>query len=160
MKNIWLLWLLLIIFAGCSAERAASRKLMRADRQSKYAVAEWCARLYPPVALVKDSISYLPGKAELVYVSVDCDSLSDDKNNRRLVKVPCPESRTVDTIVVYKEKHLVNTALVDNLQKELHVKNEQFENAVKHRNLLLILLGGFFIYFIARYFIKRKIIFQ
>ena len=155
MKRIWICWLLLpIIFIGCSAERAASRKLLRADRQSKYAVAEWCARLYPPVTLIKDSISYLPGKAELVYISVDCDSVSANDKTGRIVTVPCPETRVVDTVLVYKERQLVNNALVDSLRDELQAQDTKYSKLVKYRNVLFVLLGGFLIYFIARYFNK------
>ena len=150
MKNIGLAWLALVIFAGCSAERAASRKLMRADRQSKYAVAEWCARLYPPVALVKDSISYLPGKAELVYVSVDCDTVQINNTSGRVITVPCPESKVVDTVFLYREKHLVNNALVKNLESELAISTRRYNNVVKYRNVLLVVVCICLLYFIVK----------
>ena len=150
MKNIGLAWLALVIFVGCSAERAASRKLMRADRQSKYAVAEWCARLYPPVALVKDSISYLRGKAELVYVSVDCDTVPINNTSGRVITVPCPESKVVDTVFLYRERHLVNNALVKNLESELAISISRYNNIVKYRNVLLVVVSICFLYFIVK----------
>ena len=140
MKNIGLAWLALVIFVGCSAERAASRKLMRADRQSNYAVAEWCARLYPPVALVKDSISYLPGKAELVYVSVDCDTVPINNTSGRVITVPCPESKVVDTVLVYKERHIVNRAKLES-QESLLIRQRSLIAGLRKSNKLLLVFA-------------------
>ena len=128
MKNLITYSSIIISFSmmllGCYSQKKASQNLLKVQAYYPETVASICSSLYPPLAVVKDSIIYLQGEVEeeLVYVEVDCDSVINEQKTTKpnVVRVPCPPSiyRT-DTLLVYKERQVVDRAAVKALSLEL-----------------------------------------
>lgn len=143
-----------LLICSCKSQHTATRKLLKAQIRHPEVVAKFCSALYPPIDFLKDSIIYKQGERELVFVHVDCDSITKSLPGIKKVKIPCPSQTVPDTYFVYKEKHLVNKAEVTYLQ---HVSDEcRVENeVVKSRNKLLIqVLLILFIYTLLRWVLR------
>lgn len=128
MKNIITYTAITLSFSmmllGCYTERRATKQLAKIQVHHPIVVARICSRNYPPIERIKDSIVYKQGEPyeELVYVDADCDSIlkSSDKTIIKCIKVPCPTTIIqTDTLLVYKEKQVVNRAKVATLEHEL-----------------------------------------
>lgn len=125
-----------LLLASCQAERKALKKIMKLHAAHPAATAAACAGLYPPLAYTRDSIVYKPGTpSELVYVYADCDTVADKRAGK--LKIPCPPVRIVDTIMLFKEKQVVNHAEIEKLKEEVNACNVAYAQRVKERQILL-----------------------
>lgn len=132
-----------LLLASCQAERKAVKKIMKLHAAHPGATAAACAGLYPPLAYTRDSIVYKPGtQSELVYVYADCDTVADKRTGK--LKIPCPPVRIVDTIMLYKEKQVVNRAELQKLTEAINTCNIAYAQRMKERQILFwttIMLG-------------------
>jgi len=132
-----------LLLASCQAERKAVKKIMKLHAAHPGATATACAGLYPPLEYTRDSIVYKPGApSELVYVYADCDTVAGKQAGK--IKIPCPPVRITDTILLYKEKQVVNRAEIEKLKSEINNCNIAYAQRVKERQILLwmtIVLG-------------------
>lgn len=128
MKNIITYTAITLSFSmmllGCYTGRHATKQLAKIQARHPIVVARICSRNYPPIERIKDSIVYKQGEPyeEIVYVEADCDSVINATNNTivKRIKVPCPTTIVqTDTLLVYKEKQVVNRAKVAVLGQEL-----------------------------------------
>lgn len=125
-----------LLLASCQAERKAVKKIMKLHVAHPGATAIACAWLYPPLAYMRDSIVYKPGApSELVYVYADCDTVADKRVGK--LKIPCPPVRITDTVLLYKEKQVVNRAEIEKLKAEINNCNIAYAKRVKERQILL-----------------------
>lgn len=125
-----------LLLVSCQAERKAVKKIMKLHAAQPRATATACAGLYPPLAYTRDSIVYKPGTpSELVYVYADCDTVSGIQAGK--IKIPCPPVHITDTILLYKEKQVVNRAEVEHLKAEINNCNIAYAQKVKERQILL-----------------------
>lgn len=126
----------LVFVQGCLTEQQAARRIMRVQALQPSVVAAACGSLYPPLEYRRDSIIYKQGApAPMVYVYADCDSIPQPV--RKKIKILCPPSRTVDTLVLYREKQVVNRGAVEALRSELAACNISRARLAKERQILL-----------------------
>lgn len=146
MKNIITYTAIALSFSmmllGCYTEKRATKQLAKVQAHHPIVVAKVCSSNYPPIERIKDSIVYKQGEPyeELVYVEADCDSAINATNNTivKRIKVPCPTTIIqTDTLLVYKEKQVVNRAKVAVLEQELA---ELKETLIKTKDQNYILL--------------------
>lgn len=125
-----------LLLVSCQAERKAVKKIMKLHAVHPGATAAACASLYPPLAYMRDSVVYKPGiPSELVYVYADCDTIEVKRAGK--IKIPCPPLRITDTILLYKEKQVVNRAEIEMLKTKIESCNIAYAQRVKERQILL-----------------------
>lgn len=163
MKNIITYTAITLSFSmmllGCYTERHATKQLAKIQAHHPIVVARVCSSNYPPIERVKDSIVYKKGEPyeELVYVQADCDSVlkTSHKTIVKRIKVPCPTTIVqTDTLLVYKEKQVVNRAKVAVLEQELAELKETHIKTKEQNHILLrvaIILG---VYTIIRWVLR------
>lgn len=135
MKQIFYILIFGSLLFGCNSYKKATKHLIKATAGNKPAVAAWCGKLFPPVTLVKDSMVYKSGAVQgRVYVYADCDSFKNIQYGK--IKIPCPTVVQVDTIVLYKEKHIVNQAKVEKLEADLMLCNSELFRVNKMNSFL------------------------
>lgn len=146
MKNLITYTAVLLCIAtmllGCYSQQKAKRQLLKAQTKHPNTVAQLCAAVYPPLALVKDSVVYLKGdiEEEIVYAEVDCDSVHKVLKgaSANIVRVPCPPAQNrIDTLLVYKERQVVNKAAVQVLDSKLE-ETASLLAKKKHENYILL----------------------
>lgn len=148
-----------MMLLGCYTEKHATKQLAKIQAHHPIVVARVCSRNYPPIERIKDSIVYKQGEPyeEIVYVEADCDSLLkySDKTIIKRIKVPCPTTIVqTDTLLVYKEKQVVNRAQVAVLEQELAELKETYVKTKDRNHILLrvaIILG---VYTIVRWVLR------
>lgn len=129
--KIYIYFLLLSIFIiGCTSQQRAMRSLTKITARHPHLLSGWCGRLYPPLVFAKDSMAFKPGISPgIIYVHADCDSVVHAKGTGHAkVLLPCPQQRVADTVILYKERQLVNRAGEDLLAQQ--VVDFTTENAV------------------------------
>lgn len=131
-----------MMLLGCYSERKASKQLFKVQAHYPYNIAKLCSSIYPPISLIKDSVVHLRGtpNEELVFVEVDCDSVvkSLSLQQRKVVKAPCPTSiYQIDTLLIYKERQVIDRAEVKLLTGDLSVLNDKYIKT-KHENYILL----------------------
>lgn len=140
-----------MMLLGCYTERHAIKQLAKIQAHHPIVLARVCGRNYTPIEQIKDSIIYKQGEPyeEIVYVEADCDSAINATNNTiiKRIKVPCPTTIIqTDTLLVYKEKQVVNRAKVAMLEQEL-AELKEIHIKTKDRNHILlrvaIILGAY-----------------
>ncbi len=142
-----------LLLASCQAERKAVRKIMKLHALYPAATAEACAGLYPPLEYTRDSIVYKPGApSELVYVYADCDTVADKRAGK--IKIPCPPVRIIDTILLYKEKQVVNRAEVEKLTLKLAACKESNAILIRERAILAWIVIAFVAYALIKWLFK------
>lgn len=163
MKNIITSTAIILSFSlmllGCYTERRATKQLAKVQAHYPIVLARVCSRNYPLIERIKDSIVYKQGEPyeELVYVEADCDSVINATNNTiiKRIKVPCPTTIfQTDTLLVYKEKQVVNHAKVAVLEQELAELRETHIKIKDQNHILLrvaIILG---VYTIIRWVLR------
>ncbi|MBW7913321.1 MAG: hypothetical protein H3C54_06405 [Taibaiella sp.] len=125
-----------LLLVSCRAERNAVKKIMKLHAAYPGATAAACAGLYPPVEYTHDSVVYKPGApSQLVYVYADCDTVMGKQAGR--IKIPCPPVHITDTILLYKEKQVVNRADVERLKEEVNKCQVAYAKRLKERQILL-----------------------
>lgn len=140
MKTIISLILFSCLTMGCNTHKKATRHLLKATAGNPLAVAAWCGKLHPPVTLVKDSLVYKPGSIPgRVYVYANCDSLRamTQPNVAGKIKLPCPAILQVDTVFLYKERHLVNNAEITMLTEQLTKLSINYSELRNTKKILL-----------------------
>lgn len=148
-----------LMLLGCYTEKHATRQLAKVQAHHPIVVAKVCSSNYPPIERIKDSIVYKQGEPyeEIVYVEADCDSVlsTSDKTIIKRIKVPCPSTIVqTDTLLVYKEKQVVNRAKVAVLEQELAELKETHIKTEEQNHILLrvaIILG---VYTIIRWVLR------
>ncbi len=163
MKNIITYTAITLSFSmmllGCYTEKRAAKQLTKVQAHHPIVLARVCSSNYPPIERIKDSIVYKQGEPyeEIVYVEADCDSVINATNNTiiKCIKVPCPTTIVqTDTLLVYKEKQVVNRAKVDVLEQELAELKETHIKTKDQNHILLrvaIILG---VYTIIRWILR------
>lgn len=142
-----------LLLASCQAERRAVKKIMKLHAAHPGATATACAGLYPPLAYTRDSIVYKPGApSKLVYVYADCDTVTGKQAGK--IKVPCPSVRIVDTIMLYKEKQVVNRAEIEKLTFKLASCNESNAILIRERTILVWIVIAFVVYTLIKWLLK------
>lgn len=148
---------LAFIFVSCNTERQMSKKLYRLHANSNVATARFCAHVYPPIAKVIDTVMYKKGipviQSNRLY-TIDCDSVIS-QSKTRTVKVLVGDSVTViDTLVVYKERQLVNKAN----EKLLAATNESLRVSVAkyktQRNWLVKVVVVLLVFLLVKWLLK------
>ncbi|CAG1770319.1 hypothetical protein BAC3_00960 [uncultured bacterium] len=143
-----------LLLASCQAERKAVKKIMKLHAAHPGTTATACAGLYPPLAYTRDSIVYKPGApSELVYVYADCDTVTGKQEGK--IKIPCPPVRITDTILLYKEKQVVNRAELQKLSLDLSACNTAYSKKLKERDILFWVTSVLVCYTIIRFIFKR-----
>lgn len=146
MKNIITYTAITLSFSmmllGCYTEKHAIKQLAKIQAHHPIVVARVCSRNYPLIERIKDSIVYKQGEPdeEIVYVEADCDSVINATNNTiiKRIKVPCPTTIVqTDTLLVYKEKQVVNRAKVAVLEQELAELRETHIKTKDQNHILL-----------------------
>lgn len=154
--KIYTSFLLLSIFImGCTSQQRTMRSLTKITARHPHLLSGWCSRLYPPLAFAKDSMVFKPGISPgVIYVHADCDSIVHAKGTGHAkVQLPCPQQRVADTVVLYKERQLVNRAGEDLLTRQ--VIDLTTENAVLSNRKALYLK---FVVVLAIYTLLRWIL--
>lgn len=163
MKNIVTYTAIALSFSmmllGCYTEKHATKQLAKIQAHHPIIVARVCSSNYPPIERIKDSIIYKQGEPyeEIVYVEADCDSVINATNSTivKRIKVPCPTTIVqTDTLLVYKEKQVVNHAKVAMLEHELTELKETHIKTKEQNHILLrvaIILG---VYTIIRWVLR------
>lgn len=163
MKNIITYTAITLSFSmmllGCYTERHATKQLAKVQAHHPIVIARICSRNYPPIERIKDSIVYKQGEPyeEIVYVEADCDSVLSTSDNIiiKRIKVPCPTTIVqTDTLLVYKEKQVVNRAKVAVLEQELSELKETHIKTKDQNHILLrvaIILG---VYTVIRWVLR------
>lgn len=133
-----------LILASCNAEKHAARKdarhakrayklINRASLLSPMTGSDWCAKNYPPLDSVHETIVYKPGQTIVKpgatkYVQIDCDSAiaatklanthsSMASSKPHTFSIPCPpDSMRIDTIQDLRFESKVNRAQIYSLQ--------------------------------------------
>lgn len=142
-----------ILFASCQTERRLVKKILKIHAAHPAASATACAGLYPPLEYTRDSFVYKPGApSDLVYVYADCDTVADKREGK--LKIPCPPLRITDTLLLYKEKQVVNRAEEQRLKEELGVCNKAYARRLAERNIFLWCLLGLAVYTLLRWLLK------
>ncbi len=142
-----------LLLVSCQAERKALKKIMKLHAVHPGATAEACAGLYPPLEYTRDSIVYKPGTpSELVYVYADCDTVADKREGK--IKIPCPPLRITDTILLYKEKQVVNRAESERLKDELLLCNKAYSREAAERRIFVWCLVALLVYTLLRWLLK------
>lgn len=148
----------LCIFSGCLTERKALKRIMKLQAAHPAAVATACAGLYPPLEYTRDSMVYKPGApSEIVYVYADCDSAAT--KGQGVVKIPCPPLHITDTLVLYKEKQVVNRAAIEALRAEVASCNNIRTRLARDRQIMFWVVSAMVSYTLIRWLIKRWRIF-
>lgn len=123
--------LLVIGAMSCNTEKRATRHLYKSVRIDEKPARDYCAKVYNPIVITKDSFIYKQGaviykKGEPVYVQVDCDSVvksfqNGNSSNATKVRIPCPpcDSLRVDTNYISSRNTEVNNAEIDRLTGNL-----------------------------------------
>lgn len=125
-----------LLLVSCRAERNAVKKIMKLHAAYPGATAAACAGLYPPVEYTHDSVVYKPGApSQLVYVFADCDTVMGKQAGK--IKIPCPPVHITDTILLYKEKQVVNRADAERLKGELASCTKQYLLTSAERQMFL-----------------------
>lgn len=140
-----------LMLLGCYTEKYATKQLAKVQTHHPIVVAKVCSSNYPPIERIKDSIIYKQGEAyeEIVYVEADCDSVlsTSDKITVKRIKIPCPTTIVqTDTLLLYKEKQVVNRAKVAVLEQELAELKETHIKTEEQNHILLrvaIILGAY-----------------
>lgn len=140
-----------MMLLGCYTERHATKQLAKVQAHHPVVVARVCSSNYPPIEQIKDSIIYKQGEPyeEIVYVEADCDSVlsTSDKTTVKRLKIPCPTTIVqTDTLLLYKEKQVVNRAKVAVLEQELAELKETHIKTKEQNHILLrvaIILGAY-----------------
>ncbi|MEZ5016975.1 MAG: hypothetical protein R2800_07970 [Flavipsychrobacter sp.] len=148
-----------MMLLGCYSQRTATRQLLKVQTYYPSVLSQLCSDLYPPLVFTKDSITYLKGdmEQEVVFVEVDCDSILKARIGKIVepVKIPCPPSvYRVDTLVLYKERQMVDRAAIHTLQKQLENATVRLVREERENYILLrvtIILG---LYTIVRWVLR------
>ena len=125
------------LLTACYTPHRAQKQVMKAQLKHPEVVASFCAGIYPPATMRRDSLVYRQGNT--VYlpadtVQVNCDTVY----NNRIVKLPCPPATLrVDTIRQYTERQVENTARVAALQLSQQELQHRYEKQQWHTRLLL-----------------------
>lgn len=158
MKHMIIAMVALFMLAGCLTERKALKRIMKMQAAHPAAVATACAGLYPPLEYTRDSMVYKPGaRSEIVYVYADCDSAAT--KGQGMVKIPCPPLRITDTLVLYKEKQVVNRASIEALRAEMATCNNIRTRLARDRQILFWVVSAIILYALIKWLIKRWRIF-
>ncbi|MBZ0097509.1 MAG: hypothetical protein K8F30_00415 [Taibaiella sp.] len=158
MKHMIIAMVALLMLPGCLTERKALKRIMKMQAAHPAAVATACAGLYPPLEYTRDSMVYKPGaRSEIVYVYADCDSAAT--KGQGMVKIPCPPLRITDTLVLYKEKQVVNRASIEALRAEMATCNNVRARLARDRQILFWVMSAIILYILIKGLIKRWRIF-
>ena len=149
--------LIALFLLSCNAEKYATKKLYKIYSKNGLAVAKLCADTYHPLEKSIDTVIYKKGvpvwNVPEVRI-VDCDSIIKNKQNPN-VKISLPAKAVItDTIIVYKERYLVNKAKL--LKQEVQYKelNNEFVKCRTQRNWLWKVLLIVSIYTLLRWMLR------
>lgn len=96
-----------IYLSGCSPEKRATRKAIKANTISPAKFAELSALWYPVKTFTKDSVIYKQGETtyKLDTINVDCDTVRTNSVQTKIVRVACPPCPVrVDTLYRSREE--------------------------------------------------------
>ncbi len=147
--------MVLIFLTGCYTGKKAQRQVIKAQSVYPEIVATLCSDMYPPLTLTKDSIVYKKGRAvmlDTLFMSIDCDTVIKNVYQNKVVRIPCPSTiSSVDTVIITKERQVVNKARVKALGSKVRSLELTLEHKKSKGNILLKITVALTVYTILRW---------
>ena len=133
-----------MMITGCYSKKKAMRQMTKAQAIHPDVVAGFCNNIYAPLDWVKDSVLFTMGNevtVDSIVLYIDCDTVSPAMP--KIVKVPCPAyKQRIDTLLIYKEKQVVNKAALVSLQAAYNELLGKYSSAkLKSKILLWVIIG-------------------
>lgn len=148
---------LIVLLASCNTEKQVAGKLYKLYVKNEVAVARLCADLYPPIEKVVDTVIYkkgIPMSTAPTFRVIDCDSVIR-KTKKRHVSISIPGNTIVtDTVVVYKERQLVNNAKLIEYEAQYKELDNELVKCRIQKKWLLNVLAILCIYTLARWLLR------
>lgn len=126
MKNFIQIVIILILFSSCYTIKTAQKQVIKAHLNYPETTSGFCAETFPVKENVVEKTKFIKGETIVKKdtVTVDCDSVVNDKNTSNKVLIQYETIYQTDTIFKEKIIEKENTAKTKSLQLQLKAKNK------------------------------------